>query len=332
MSEVVLIHASTEDAHAWEVAKCLDRLNAKYCVLARDRCFVDWSISCDGGEVVIQSPDGRWTTSDVRSVLWRRDFIVEPAWVRWEGLSPQVARFLAEQRSMHVESAFKRLLPATPFINDIGGNRVCSSKALQHHVARQCGLAVPPTYMGDDPQRAEEFARSLWDGGRRCCTKNIESSHVEIDGVKHARLTRLFLEDDLPRLKGLPACPMIFQEYIEKKYEYRVTVVGREVYACRIDSQAAGGETAIDWRRYNIPTTPHFAADLDQELQAKLVRLVHDLGLTFGAVDLVENPDGEFFFLEVNSMGQWLWIEDLTELPISMAVARHLADPRLIRR
>jgi len=193
-------------------------------------------------------------------------------------------------------------------------------------------LAVPPTYMGGDPQRAEVFARSLWDGGRRCCTKNIESSHVEIDGVKHARLTRLFLEDDLPGLQGLPACPMIFQEYIEKKYEYRVTVVGREVYACRIDSQAAGGETAIDWRRYNIPTTPHFVADLDQELQAKLVRLVHDLGLTFGAVDLVENPDGEFFFLEVNGMGQWLWIEDLTELPISMAVARHLADPRLIRR
>jgi glutathione synthase/RimK-type ligase-like ATP-grasp enzyme len=109
-------------------------------------------------------------------------------------------------------------------------------------------------------------------------------------------------------------------------------VVGQEVYACRIDSQAAGGETAIDWRHYSIPTTPHFAANLDQGLRANLIKLVHDLGLTFGAVDLVENPDGEFFFLEVNSMGQWLWIEDLTELPISMAVARHLADPRLIRR
>jgi glutathione synthase/RimK-type ligase-like ATP-grasp enzyme len=332
MSDVVLIHASTDDVHAQAVARCLGRLHAKACVLARDRCFVDWSISCDGDEVLIHFAEGRWTTAAIRSVLWRRDFIVEPDWVRWEGTTPQVAKFLAEQRSIHVESAFKRLLATTPFINDIGSNRACSSKALQHHVARRCGLSVPATYMGSDPRRAEKFARSLWDSSRRCCTKNIESSHAEIDGVKHARLTRLFLEENLSDLRGLPSCPMIFQEYIEKKYEYRVTVVGHEVYACRIDSQAAGGETAIDWRHYNIPTTPHFAKDLDEGLQAKLIKLVHDLGLTFGAVDLVENPEGEFFFLEINSMGQWLWIEDLTELPISMAVARHLADPRLIRR
>jgi len=41
MTDVVLIHTSTEDAHAREVAKCLDRIHAKYCVLARERCFVD---------------------------------------------------------------------------------------------------------------------------------------------------------------------------------------------------------------------------------------------------------------------------------------------------
>lgn len=185
--------------------------------------------------------------------------------------------------------------------------------------------------MGSDPAQAEHFVRGLWESGRRCCTKNIESSYVEIGGVKNARLTRLFREDDLGDLQGLAACPMIFQEYIEKKYEYRVTVVGQEVYACRIDSQAAGGETAIDWRNYNIPSTPHFAADLERRLQGQLVQLVQNLDLTYGALDLIENPDGEFFFLEVNSMGQWLWIEDLTELPISMAIARHLADPTLIR-
>lgn len=333
MTKVVLIHASSDDLHAQAVARCLKELDAAACVLDRDRCFKDWSISCDDDEIVIHAGvEGRWTADEIRSVHWRRDYIVESAWVEWEGITPEVAAFLADQRSIHVESAFKRLVATTPFINDISLNRTCSSKALQHHVARRCGLHVPATYMGSDPVQAERFVRGLWETGRRCCTKNIESSHVKIDGVKHARLTRLFVEGNLGDLQGLAACPMIFQEYVEKKYEYRVTVVGQEVYACLIDSQAAGGDTAVDWRNYDIPSTPHFVAKLDHRLEDQLVKLVHDLGLTYGAIDLVENPKGDFYFLEVNSMGQWLWIEDLTELPISMAIARHLAEPRLIRR
>ena len=85
-------------------------------------------------------------------------------------------------------------------------------------------------------------------------------------------------------------------------------------------------------RKKNIPSTPHAVVELDESLNKKLVQLVQCLGLTYGAIDLVENPQGEFFFLEVNSMGQWLWIEDLTELPISMSIARHLANPHLIHR
>jgi glutathione synthase/RimK-type ligase-like ATP-grasp enzyme len=61
-------------------------------------------------------------------------------------------------------------------------------------------------------------------------------------------------------------------------------------------------------------------------LSLKLTTLVRELGLVYGAVDLVENRDHEILFLEVNSMGQWLWIEDLTGLPISQAIARHLAE------
>lgn len=330
MNRVVLIHCGSDDAHAEAVADRLREMRIAVCLLPRDRCFLDWDIRCDDGEVVVHAGGSSWVQGDIRSVHWRWDFIAEPAWVRWDGITPDVSRFIAEQRSIHVESTFKRLAADTPFVNDIGRNRVCDSKALQHRVAGERGLRVPETYIGSDPDRAGRFARRLWDGNRRCCTKNIESTHAEIGGVKHARLTRLFLPENMGELSGLPACPMFFQEHVEKRFEYRVTVVGQEVYACRIDSQAAGGNTAIDWRHYDLPVTPHHSAILDPQLRQRLIGLVSDLGLTFGAVDLVENPDGEFFFLEINSMGQWLWIEDLTELPITAAVARHLADLSLI--
>ena len=330
---IVLIHAEGDDVHAQAVARCLGELAVAQCVLHREQCFQDWTICCADDEVVVDvAGRGSWTADDVRSVYWRRDFTIEPAWVRWEGVTPETARFLAEQRSLHVNYAVKRLIATTPFVNEVDANRTASSKPLQQHVARRCGLRVPRTYLGSDPVRAEAFARTLWAEGRRCCTKNVESTHVEIGGVKHARLTKLFTDDSLGQLAGLAACPMFFQEYVEKAAEYRVTVVGGEVYACRIESQRAGGKTAVDWRNYNVAATPHYAADLGEAMTGKLVRLVRTLGLTFGAVDLVEDPNGEFWFLEINPQGQWLWIEDLTDLPISMAIARHLAEPSLIHR
>jgi glutathione synthase/RimK-type ligase-like ATP-grasp enzyme len=120
---------------------------------------------------------------------------------------------------------------------------------------------------------------------------------------------------------------MIFQEYIEKRYEYRVTVVGFETFACRIDSQAAGGATAIDWRNYNLSSTPHQEVKLGDQLTDQLVHFVRELGLTYGAIDLVESQDGAFYILEINSMGQWLWIEELTGMPIAQAIANYLTSP-----
>lgn len=328
MKKTVLIHCGMDDVHAESVARCLRELDVDVFLAYREKCFDEWSISCLDDDIIVETPDRTLNSEQILTVYWRLDYILEPSWVRWDGITPQVAEFIADQRSMHVESAFRRLSESCRFVNSIDANRRCSSKALQHHVARKCGLSVPKTYMGSNPAEAEKFVQRLWEQGKMCCTKNIESTHVEIGSVKHARLTKLFTPENISDLKGLPPCPLIFQEYIEKRFEYRVTVVEEEVFACRIDSQAAGGKTAVDWRNYDIPSTPHHAMPLDEELAGQLVELVRRLGLTYGAIDLVEGKDGVFYFLEVNSMGQWLWIEDLTELPISASIARHLANPQ----
>jgi glutathione synthase/RimK-type ligase-like ATP-grasp enzyme len=325
-NKTVFIHTASADPHADSVARCLRELGVSVEILPRERCFLDWTIDCIGDDVWISKGDQAWLPSQIAAVYWRRDFLTEPSWVQHSQLSAEAIAFIADQRSMHVESAFKRLALSRPFLNNISANRLASSKALQHHMARQCGILVPDTFIGSDPGRARTFVQRLWSDGRRCCTKNLESVHVLIEGEAKARLTQLFEPEQAEELTGLPMCPMIFQEYVEKICEYRVTVVGSEVYACRIDSQCAGGETAIDWRNYNIPRTPHLAVELPACLSLKLTALVRELGLVYGAVDLVENRDHEILFLEVNSMGQWLWIEDLTGLPISQAIARHLAE------
>jgi hypothetical protein len=51
------------------------------------------------------------------------------------------------------------------------------------------------------------------------------------------------------------------------------------------------------------------------------------LGLVYGAIDLRRTPEGEHVFLEVNTAGEFLFVQERTGLPIAEAVADWLARP-----
>ena len=53
------------------------------------------------------------------------------------------------------------------------------------------------------------------------------------------------------------------------------------------------------------------------------------LGLVYGAIDLRRTPDNEYYFFEVNTAGEFLFIEDRTGLPIASAIADWLAERAL---
>ena len=46
-------------------------------------------------------------------------------------------------------------------------------------------------------------------------------------------------------------------------------------------------------------------------IKAQCQRMMKELGLLFGCIDLIVTPDGEYYFLEVNEQGQFLWIDDI---------------------
>ena len=46
----------------------------------------------------------------------------------------------------------------------------------------------------------------------------------------------------------------------------------------------------------------------------------------YGAIDVRRTDEGEYYFLEVNPAGQWMFVETRAELPISQAIADFLAN------
>lgn len=72
--------------------------------------------------------------------------------------------------------------------------------------------------------------------------------------------------------------------------------------------------------------------DLEPGVAAAIRRLMDDLGLEFGTVDIIVRPDGEHVFLEVNTISFFDFLEDATGLDISGGVADLLvgaAPPRM---
>jgi hypothetical protein len=112
----------------------------------------------------------------------------------------------------------------------------------------------------------------------------------------------------------------LLQEYIEKKHEWRITVVDQDVFGCLILSQD-NEHSKIDWRRIGHEEISHIAAKPPQFIVDFCLKFLNSLKIHFGAFDFIETPDNKFYFLECNVNGQWLWIEECTGQKISKSIA-----------
>ena len=86
------------------------------------------------------------------------------------------------------------------------------------------------------------------------------------------------------------------------------------------DSQNSNGGQE-DWRKINYELIKHYHEELPESINKYILEYVNKLNMPFGAMDLIESSDGQWYFLECNPNGQWLWIQHLTNLPISNAIA-----------
>ena len=214
-----------------------------------------------------------------------------------------------------------RSLPGPP-----SAMTVAQRKAAQMCRAKALGLEVPPTLFTNDPQEFLELHRE--------CNGKLVSKITSTLGLRprfgteFSRYTDMVSARDVAYAEAVSLCPIVLQAYVPKRLELRVTVVGQQAFAAEIDSQATH-RTRVDWRRYDLAATPHRVHALPADIAERCIALVAGSGLSFGTIDLILTPDGRYVFLELNSAGEYGWIEELTGLPISDAIADFLLGDRV---
>ena len=112
------------------------------------------------------------------------------------------------------------------------------------------------------------------------------------------------------------------QEYVEADADLRITVVGDVLYAAAIDSRET--DYPIDFRM-SLGQADVRPVELPDNVIRVLRSFMSRLGLVYGAIDMRRTPSGEYVFLEINTAGEFLFVEDRTGQPITRAVASLLA-------
>ena len=266
----------------------------------------------------LTTPKGRLQLGDIQSVWFRRPVLPSPA--------PEVAESRARQFSTIESLAYIEGLWRTLdcfWVSKPDRIRAAESKLLQLKIARDLGFSIPNTLVTSDPDEARDFLAAT----NKAVYKPLKQSRLEHHRGTMLIFTSVVHESHVSQLEAVKYAPCIFQEYVPKRFEVRSTVFGTRVFATEIHSQATEG-SKDDWRRIPARALPHRPHTLPQRVESKCVQLVETLGLTFGAIDMVLTPQGEYVFLEINPNGQWAWIEQRTGQPMSRALVDLLVEGR----
>ncbi|MBE8968611.1 MvdD family ATP-grasp ribosomal peptide maturase [Nostocales cyanobacterium LEGE 12452] len=200
--------------------------------------------------------------------------------------------------------------------------RRAENKQLQLQIARDIGLDTPRTLTTNNPIAVKQFAQECQQG---MITKMLSSFAIYDErGREKVVFTNPISSEDLDNLDGLRFCPMTFQEKIPKALELRTIIVGKRVLTAAVDSQALD-KARYDWRKQGIALLNAWESyTLPEDVKEKLLKLMAEFGLNYGALDIILTPDGRHVFLEVNPVGEFFWLERCPGLPVSQAIAEVL--------
>jgi glutathione synthase/RimK-type ligase-like ATP-grasp enzyme len=224
--------------------------------------------------------------------------------------SPATQRFVSDQWYSWLEAL--QLLSGIVWINHPTANGLMENKIRQLWLASKIGFQTPTTIVSNDPDAAKGLQVQY---GGRIIAKALYSPLIEEPEQDYFIFTNVISgEIDPGDDDAIGVSPIVFQEPLIPKVDYRVTVVGDTVIPVKIEAQN-GTPVDLDWRAQK-DGLQFYLCSLPKEIEELCRSYVRQSGLLFGAIDLVEH-NNKFVFLEINPNGEWGWLQKPSGVPIA---------------
>ncbi|RCH56799.1 hypothetical protein DJ568_02785 [Mucilaginibacter hurinus] len=196
------------------------------------------------------------------------------------------------------------------WINPMFATHVAERKLYQLHTASRMGLKIPRSLITNSRQKALGFLN----GNRSSIIKPVSNGLQVLTDITYSIYTTSISPAEFGDLDLAETfdTPVFLQNKISNSADIRVTTVSQHVFAVKITKEG----NDVDWRKPDIKK--HYEiTQLPPSLENKLLELNAFFGMVYSAIDLILTPDGEYIFLEINPVGEWVWLENELGMDIS---------------
>jgi len=228
--------------------------------------------------------------------------------------TPAIQQFVNDQWFSWFEAL--QLIPNVKWINHPNANDAMESKPRQLFLASLLGFQIPKTIITNDPKEVHHFAQQ---NAGKLVAKALYSPLIEEPEQDFFVFTNEIKDTDPMSDEEIRISPSIYQQSLNPKIDYRVTVIGDTVFPVKIEQT---NKLNVDWRTEKSELK-FSACTLPAEIEFLCKKFVSDNDLAFGAIDIVQY-NGEYYFLEINPNGEWGWLQFPHEIPIASALCDYM--------
>lgn len=261
----------------------------------------------------------------VKSVWYRKRGFPEYNYRRIDFSSLNTG-FLKNKARKYVENEYSEIvrfayfyLFNNPGITTLGNPYTTSSQKITYlMIAKMFGLQIPDLYIVSEKKSLAHALTKL----KGSITKGI--AEMVFFGRKYIELvsyTATIDHNDLHTIKDVFA-PSAVQKQILKRADIRTVYFNGEIYSMAIFSQN-NPKTTTDFRNYD-PVNPNRNTPfkLPDHIEQKLIALCVHLKINFCSIDILQDQQNNFYFLEINPVGQF----GMVSVPCNYRIEKKIAE------
>lgn len=214
-------------------------------------------------------------------------------------------RGFAERELQHfLIGFFSQMCNETRCINDFWSAKFINNKINQLKLAIDLGFRVPKTLITTSPIEAKDRIRE-WRGA---ILKSLIPMFWETEDKQYALYATSINEDAIENNDEFVGVIQI-QERIYKTSDVRVFVCGNNQISVEVNGDAHP-ETQIDFRAgFATGRLETREVNLPTDISAKIYKFMEMANIETASFDFVV-VDAEYYFLECNESGNFLWMEE----------------------
>ncbi|MFZ4931080.1 grasp-with-spasm system ATP-grasp peptide maturase [Chryseobacterium sp. Mn2064] len=301
---MILIISNNNERTTLKVIQWLLDMKKDFIRIHEDEVF---EIKTENKQVFLKSDRSSFFLDDITSVWYRRGRL------KIKRLKYDNASVNAHMNEVQhwLEDYVRKTLESKKHINKESNSDI--NKLLVLEQAKKAGLEVPEYFLADNTEQVSLHKTIIKTIGGNPILDDIDT---DLNGIMytttihHKEKTDFFIT--------------FFQEQIDKEFEIRTFYLNGKCYSMAIFSQN-DKQTKTDFRKYNFKKpNRNIPYILPSHIEEKIDVLMRTLDLNCGSLDFIKCKEGKFFFLEVNTIGQFLGLSNICNYSLDKEIAEYL--------